>query len=459
MKKFRVVIRVLGLLLVCGILWGFAGCEQSPGNTGSVEEEEEEQEEPEEEEQEQPEQPEEPEPVPAVLRGILIGSPPDLLFYALGQSFDPAGLIVEGLYDDDTSRPLEAGEYTLDTPDTSLSGARQVRVSAGDYTASFPIMVNNSVSVLNSISIDAPAEGLVRYLGQALGTEGFTVTGHYTEGDQVLSMFSVRGYDRAKRGPQTVTLSVNGKSAELPVVLKVPADAAVSAMILGMHSVNPISGRNTAFIKGQSLNLANHRFWASVTCNNVTATLFSGAGIDVETEIHGFDSGTPGKQQITLNLDEHAPIPLEVYVADIEPAVYFDYGFMRHGGDPEGWGTGSGRTEGCYHTQPGKKVVLSPVRFLIGFDRDSNDLGAAYSWTVTPRGGTTASYTAPELDGEFLTFTPSGGGTWDVSVTVTGRNFVDGSTISRSATTALICDTGPLPAGASYYMVKNFSPG
>jgi hypothetical protein len=448
----RFITRVLGLFMVCWVLGGLTGCEQIPGNTAA-------QAGPEEKTgKEEEKQGENPAP-PAKLTGIFIGSPPETLFYALGQSFESAGLIVYGDYDDDTGRELETGEYTLGRVDTSRSGAQMVRVSAGDYTASFPIMVNNSDSALNSISVSAPAGGLVRYLGQVLGTEGFTVTGHFTEGDRVLSAFSVGGYDRVKRGAQTITLSVNGKTAYLPVTVKVPANATVTPWVLGTDEAEPRMGHNNVFIRGQALSLSNVRFWARVTCNNVTVNLVSGKGITLD-DIGGFDPNRAGKQQITLNLDEKTPA-LDVYVADKAPELYFDYGFMRTADDPGGWGSGSGRTEGCYHTQPGATLVLSPVRALIGYDRDNRDLGVSWSWTVTPRGESPALAPSP-ANGEFLSLTPTGGGTWDVSVTVTGRNFVDGSTISKTAQTAVICDTGPLPGtdpNLGGYQLKNFAPG
>jgi hypothetical protein len=449
-------IRLLGVLLVCCILGGITACKQPSEAPLPIEPVVEEEEDQKEEEKALPDTPDTPEaPPPAALTGLLIGSPPETLFYGLGQTFDKAGLIVEGVYDDDTSRELGSNEYTLKMPDTGIPGPQRVTVRAGGYTASFPIMVNNSDSVLQSISINAPAGGVVRYLGQTLGTEGFTVTGHYSDGGRPLSVFSVRGYDRAKRRAQAVTLSVNGKTASLPVTVKVPAKAAVSATVLGISGADTVNDRNTAFIKGQPLSLAANRFHATVTCNNVTAVLLSGEGIDVNADISGFNPGQPGKQTLNLNLDEKS-VPLEVYVTDMEPQVYFDYGFMRHAGDPGGWG--SGRTEGCYHTQPGKTLVLSPVRVLIGYDRDNRDLGVSYSWTVTPRGGSPA-LSPPSTSGEFLRLSPPSGGSWTVSVTVTGRNYVEGSTISRSAETVVICDTGPLTAGKFPEVTKHFSPG
>jgi hypothetical protein len=440
---------IWALFAACVFLLALTACEQPapPGvPQGEVPGKEEAPEGKEEEQQDQDQNPS------ARMTGILISSPPETLYYAINQPFDETGLIVEGLYDNDTSRILEAGEYTLSAVDTSISKPLRVRVSVGAFSDSFPILVNNSSSVLQSISASAPGGVVVRELGKPLGTEGITVTGHYNDGDRALDMFSVRGYDRAKRGTQTVTLSVNGKTAQLNVRVKVPADAEVSATVLGKTGANPIADRNTVFIRGQPLSLAVNRFHASVSCNNVTAVLVSGDGINADTDIQGFNPNTPGKQDIYLKLDDKT-VPLGVYVTDIEPEVYFDYGFMRHQGDLEGVGA-SNRNTGSYHASPGKTLVLSPVRVLIGYNADNSDGEPSYSWTVTPPGGN--SYTS---SGEFLTLNPQAAGTWQVSVTVTGRNFITGSNVSKTAATQVICDAGSLTPGTFPSLTKHFSPG
>jgi hypothetical protein len=445
--------RCLGLLMVWWVLMGCAQPSGSPRPQAEAEETAEEEETEEEQQQQSPE---------AKLKRIQIGSPPETLLYALGQAFDPEGLIVYGDYDDDTSRELKPAEYTLSAPDTSRSGPQRVRVSAAGYTGDFPIMVNNSDSVLQSISVSAPG-GVVRELGQVLGTEGFSVIGHYTEGDQTLSAFSVQGYDRTKRGVQTVTLSVNGQTAELPVRVKVPANAAFYAAVLGTDEaylrldLGHNLGHNNVFIKGQDLSLSNVRFYARVTCNNVTARFISGDGITLE-DISGFNPDVAGKQTLTLNLDEKSAA-LDVYAVDKAPEVYFDHGFMRTGDDPHGYGRDSAGNlmDGAYHTQKNKTLVLSPVRVLIGYDRNNNDEGVTYEWTVTPQGDSPA-LTPPSTTEEFLRLTPTSGGIWNVSVAVTGRNFIDGSTIDLTAQTVVICDTGSLPSG-NFGSFKHFAPG
>jgi hypothetical protein len=85
-----------------------------------------------------------------------------------------------------------------------------------------------------------------------------------------------------------------------------------------------------------------------------------------------------GVQTLTLNLDGVTKT-FSVYVADVEPDVWFDYGYMRQASDPTGTGAGAEK----YYAAPGKLLVLASVRYLIGYDADNKDVGATYSWSVT----------------------------------------------------------------------------
>jgi hypothetical protein len=102
---------------------------------------------------------------------------------------------------------------------------------------------------------------------------------------------------------------------------------------------------------------------------------------------------------------------------------------------------------------------------LIGYDKDNKDIGVSYAWTVNTLSGGTA-VAEESATKEFLTLQPNNEGRWEVSVTVTGRNFVDGETVSKTATTLVICDPAAEPAASlstygpySGNAVRNFAPG
>ncbi|MDR0683658.1 MAG: hypothetical protein LBF83_00795, partial [Spirochaetaceae bacterium] len=65
-----------------------------------------------------------------------------------------------------------------------------------------------------------------------------------------------------------------------------------------------------------------------------------------------------------------------------------------------------------------------------------------YRWTVS--GG--APYFTNQ-GGGLLHITPQAAGTSTISVSITGRNYIDGSTITKTASAELVCYTGTVPAG------------
>jgi hypothetical protein len=433
--------------MLCVVLAVFAGCEQEAGTT--------------------PNQMavETPEDEPVTLTGIAIASPPKTLYYARGVTkLDTEGLEVDGTFSDGTTQKLEDG-YTLTILPSGLEtpGPKYVEVRAGELTSAFSIIVNNTDSVLEAITAEAPEGGLVHDLGDNFNSAGLNVMGTFKDSagnieERPLSVFSVSGYNGAKRGEQTVTVSANGKTDQAQAVVRVPASATItSASTVG---TNPGSyGHNTAFIKGQALDLANAKFRIGLTVNGRGFSLLNGDydgdgepdGIYEGDEID-FDPDISGFQTVTVTLDEKE-VPVDVYVADAAPEVYFDYGFWRHADDPDGLRGGDG-----YHTVPGQAVVLSPARALIGYGSDNSDLGVEYAWTVTPLSDGTA-VVEESANKEFLTLTPQAVGNWDVSVTVTGRNFIDGETVSMSAATVVVCDPAATPSSTSFNDIKNFAPG
>ena len=425
------------------------------------------------------EEPEAEEPSPAFLAGISIASLPETIYYARGQVFDPEGLSVEGVFVNEQNggesrRALDEAEYELLVlpPDMNQPGPKYVEVRSGEHTGSFPVIVSSSDAVLDSISVTQPESGLVQYLGESFNLAALDVRGIFRDKDgdteeKSLGLYSVDGYDSGKRGLQELTIRANGKTAAVPLTVKIPASAEVSlAAVVGTDTVikgqvnnkPKVMGHNNAFIRGQDLDMANAKFRVQLNVDGASYALMSGYGIDSK-DIGGFDKDKAGFQTVTLALDE-LEVPVEVYVADLAPEVYFDYGFWRHENDPSGLRGG----DGC-HTVPGRPVVLSPARVLIGYDKDNNDVGAEYAWTVTTiTGGNPA--VSESTDKEFLTLTPQGAGKWRVGVTVTGRNFIDGGTVSRSAETLVVCDeakpaaAAPNPSGPhTSAAVKNFSPG
>jgi hypothetical protein len=96
------------------------------------------------------------------------------------------------------------------------------------------------------------------------------------------------------------------------------------------------------------------------------------------------------------------------------------------------------------------------VRYLIGYNDDNSDAGVEYEWTVSGNAEHTTSQ-----DGELLHITPQVAGTSTISVSITGRNYIDGSAITKTASAELVCYTGTVSAGDITFTspLKNFGPG
>jgi hypothetical protein len=152
----------------------------------------------------------------------------------------------------------------------------------------------------------------------------------------------------------------------------IPADAVVSANNYYRRSVDQDAlFYKTVYINGQSLDLSNLK--VTVTANGVTVILTDWTAADVSGyNLNPSFTGTKVVyQNPILQLDEKE-VELATVTLDPQPDFYFDYGYMRFEGDPNGLGLdkdgkrarASGDT-GSYSVPAGETLVMSPVRMLI----------------------------------------------------------------------------------------------
>ena len=190
--------------------------------------------------------------------------------------------------------------------------------------------------------------------------------------------------------------------------------------------------------------------WANDT---LTLSLENG-GLTPEdfSTLTGYNPGRTGRQTISLTLDGRN-LPLEIYVVGAEPAVWFDYGYWRHAGDSAGRGSGAGK----YYARPDETLIIAPVRYLVGYNADHSDAKATYTWIVS--GDASSRTYTTSVGGELLYITPKVSGTYTIDVSVTGRDFLSGNLITKTANTELVCYTGALPAGTFASPLKNFGAG
>jgi hypothetical protein len=391
---------------------------------------------------------------PPVITGMTLLSLPDITVYGRNAAFDPAGLVAAWTWSNGGTTEIPAGGYSLTLPDMAEYSPQILTVSAGEYSATFAINVMDSDKVLESISVAGPANKVNRF-GSDFDKAGLVITAHYSNGTDgnVTPYATVTGYDKRTRGAQNVSVKVNGRTASVPgVSVRLPAGMAVT-LEDNPYSKAGRTGYRRVYLKGESMEMRSANFKGAAAAAGGSIALRYDLGNILDGDyVTGFDPNAPGKQRATLHLDE-AEIEFDVSVADVAPDVWFDYGYRRGPDDSGGKGPGAG----VYYARPGETLVLSPVRFLVGYDRDHKDTGVTYSWSVS--GGSFSS--AASATGEFYKFTPTAAGTSAVTVSVTGNNYITGQPVTKTATTQVVCHNGAVQAGAAAWGLgqKLLQPG
>jgi hypothetical protein len=364
---------------------------------------------------------------PPALAGIALSQWPDIIVYAKGQLFDPSGLVVVGTFTDETERELGPGEYSLDPPDTGIPGAKQVWVRAGAFSAWFPIMVNNSTAVLQSITLTQPPDKTVYALGEPFDKTGMVVTGRYYDSvlaaytDRTETVYAVSYYDRARRGKQELSVTINRKTLVLPPVeTRIPADAVITINVDNGGTTEKRMDCQQIWLKGAPFDVPKN-LKIRVEANGVTVGV-TNEGVSLDDFSPVVDTNVPGGRTITLTLDD-ATAEMFILVPDIEPEVFFDYGYWRHQGNPKGTGPGGAEQ---YTVPLGRSLALAPILNLV---KD-----ASFSWEVS--GG---DYTDSGQNSAIFTLTPAAAGNYTVTVKVSGASIATGAALQKTVSTTVVC--------------------
>jgi hypothetical protein len=128
--------------------------------------------------------------------------------------------------------------------DSAAAGPQTVTVTVGGKTASFNVTVNPATLV--SIAVTAPPTKTAYNQGESLDLTGLVVTGTNSDGGTAplaVTMANISGFDSAAAGPQTVTVTVGGKTASFNVTVN-PAPTytvTVNSLTNGAVSASPTS--------------------------------------------------------------------------------------------------------------------------------------------------------------------------------------------------------------------------
>jgi hypothetical protein len=151
---------------------------------------------------------------PPILTSIAITSPPTKTVYTKGESLDLTGLVVTGTYSDTSTKTESVGASNITGFNADVIGEQTLTVTVGYKTATFAVTV--TPPVLTSIAITSPPTKTIYTKGESLDLTGLVVTGTYSDEStktEAVSLSAVTGYDPNAVGEQTLTITVEGKTA------------------------------------------------------------------------------------------------------------------------------------------------------------------------------------------------------------------------------------------------------
>jgi DNA-binding protein YbaB len=228
----------------------------------------------------------------AALESIAVTTPPTKTVYAKGEALDISGLVVTGTYNDSTTKPETV---TLDNitgynalPDATPSN-QTLTVTINGKTATFNVTVN--AATLVSIAVTAQPTKTVYAKGEALDISGLVVTGTYTDATtrpETVTLSDITGYNADTQGAQTLTVTINGKTATFNVTVN---DAALESIAVTTPPTK------TVYAKGEALDISGL----------VVTGTYSDESTKIETvttaNITGYNPNTLGSQTLTVTIN------------------------------------------------------------------------------------------------------------------------------------------------------------
>ncbi len=165
-----------------------------------------------------------PEPSDAELTAIAVTAPTKTE-YAVGDEFDPSGIVVTAEYSDGSSKTVTG--YTLSEPDMSTAGEKTVTVTYSEggvtKTAAVKIVVQappEPEKTLESVEITTEPTLKTYTVGDTLDTAGMVVTAKYDDGSaETVTDYTVFPDSFTEAGQIVVTVSYGGKTDTFTVTV------------------------------------------------------------------------------------------------------------------------------------------------------------------------------------------------------------------------------------------------
>ncbi len=114
------------------------------------------------------------------LLNIRVTTPPETLVYAVGDKFDPTGMVVTGSYMGGKESEIKA--YTYEPKDELEMGVTYVTISFGGKTCTQDITVSDSPRVQTGIEVTTPPDKVDYVVGEKFDPTGMVVKKVYEDG-------------------------------------------------------------------------------------------------------------------------------------------------------------------------------------------------------------------------------------------------------------------------------------
>ena len=158
------------------------------------------------------------------LASIAITTPPAKTTYMAGETFDPAGMVVEATYSNGAKAVATGYSYTPSTALTDGTTAVTIQYTEGGVTKTAKQAIT-VVHRLNSIAVTTQPSKTVYEYGDSFASAGMVVTATYSDG----ATANVTGYTTSpstmsKVGEQTITVSYTERGVTKTTTLSVTVE-------------------------------------------------------------------------------------------------------------------------------------------------------------------------------------------------------------------------------------------
>ena len=159
------------------------------------------------------------------LESIAVTAGPTKTTYKVGEELDLTGLVVTATYSDDSTAPVEVTPAMVTGFDNTQTGKQTLTVTYEGETATFEVTVEEDQPqppTLESIAVTANPAKIIYQAGEELNLDGLVVTATYSDDSTApveVPPAMVTGFDNAKAGKQTLTVTYEEKTATFEVTV------------------------------------------------------------------------------------------------------------------------------------------------------------------------------------------------------------------------------------------------